>query len=153
MAKSQQTFNKKEREKKRQKKKKEKQERREQRKLEKLENGPKSFEDMLSYVDENGNLTSVKPDPTKKIEIKAEDIVLGIPPKDHTPVDPIRKGSVKFFNDDKGYGFIIDAETKESIFVHINNTVDDIRENDKVSFEVEMGPKGPNAVNVKLEKK
>ena len=153
MAKSQQTFNKKEREKKRQKKKKEKQERREQRKLEKLENGPKSFEDQITYVDFDGNPTKEKPDPTKKIVINAEDIVLGVPPKDHTPMDPIRKGTVKFFNDDKGYGFIVDSETKESIFTHINNTFDDIRENDKVSFEVEMGPKGPNAVNVRLEKK
>ena len=66
MAKSQQSFNKKEKEKKRLKKRKEKLERKEQRKQEKLDNGPKSFEDMLAYVDENGYLTSEKPDPTKK---------------------------------------------------------------------------------------
>ena len=62
----------------------------------------------------------------------------------------IRKGQVKFFNDEKGYGFIIDEETKDSLFVHMNNTAESIRENDKVTFEIEMGPKGANAVNVKL---
>lgn len=150
MAKSQQSFNKKEREKKRRKRKQEKKERREQRKLERAENGAKTFEEMLSYVDENGNLTSTPPDPAKKKKVKVEDIVLGVPPKDDTPMDTIRKGQVKFFNDEKGYGFIIDAETKESVFVHVNNTNDPIGENDKVIFEIEMGPKGPNAINVKL---
>ena len=150
MAKSQQSFNKKEKEKKRLKKKKEKLERREQRKLEKIENGPKSFEDMLSYVDENGNLSSTPPDPAKKKKIKAEDIVLGIPPMDKSAEQTVRQGQVKFFNDEKGYGFIIDLDTKDSIFVHINNIAEPIQENDKVTFEVEMGPKGPNAVNVKI---
>ncbi|MCB0567894.1 MAG: cold shock domain-containing protein [Phaeodactylibacter sp.] len=63
----------------------------------------------------------------------------------------MRKGQVKFFNDEKGYGFIIDDETKESIFVHVNNVEEEIREKDRVSFEVEMGPKGPSAVNVKIQ--
>ena len=153
MAKSQQSFNKKEKEKKRRKKAKDKAERREQRKLEKAESGPKSFEEMLSYVDEDGNLTSTPPDPTKKKKvIKAEDIVLGVPPKDDTPVEKVRKGRVNFFNDEKGYGFIVDVETKDSIFVHINNTIDQISESDKVTFEIEMGPKGPNAVKVALVK-
>jgi len=150
MAKSQQSFNKKEKEKKRLKKKKEKLERREQRKLEKAESGPKTFEDMLSYVDEDGNLTSTKPDPSKKKKIKVEDIILGVPPIDKSIKEFIRKGQVKFFNDEKGYGFIVDVETKDSIFVHLNNIAESIQENDKVTFEVEMGPKGPNAVNVKL---
>ncbi|MCB0706445.1 MAG: cold shock domain-containing protein [Saprospiraceae bacterium] len=60
----------------------------------------------------------------------------------------MRKGIVKFFNDEKGYGFIIDIETEESIFVHANNVDGQLREGDKVTFEVEMGPKGPNAINV-----
>ncbi len=150
MAKSQQTFNKKEKEKKRRKKWQDKQERREQRKQEKAEQGKKTFEEMLSYVDENGNITSTPPDPSKRKKIKAEDIVLGVPPRDNTPYDPIRNGKVKFFNDEKGYGFIVDAETQESIFVHINNTGGQIQENDNVTFEVEMGPKGASAVNVKI---
>ena len=103
MAKSQQSYNKKEKEKKRRKRKQDKLERREQRKAEKEKNGTKTFEEMLSYVDENGNLTDTPPDPAKKKKIKAEDIVIGIPPKDDTPIDPNRKGQVKFFNDEKGY--------------------------------------------------
>lgn len=106
---------------------------------------------MLMYVDEDGNLTPTPPDPNKKKEeIKLENIILGAAPIDDTPVEKIRKGKVKFFNHDKGYGFINDEVTKESIFVHINNIEKEIKENDKVTFEIEIGPKGPNAVNVKL---
>lgn len=152
MGKSQETYSKKEREKKRQKKKRDKLEQREQRKQAKAERGTKTFEEMLSYVDENGNLTSTPPDPTKKPKIKAEDIVLGVPPMEKVAYDPIRKGHVKFFNDDKGFGFIIDEETKDSVFVHINNVSEPIQENDKVTFEIENGMKGPAAVRVNLIK-
>ena len=63
----------------------------------------------------------------------------------------VRTGVVKFFNFEKGYGFIVDDITKESIFVHANNLrVDQINEKDNVTFEVEMGPKGPNAVMVTM---
>ena len=150
MARSQESFNKKEKEKKRRKKKQEKLERREQRKAEKAESGGTSFEDMIMYVDEFGNFTTEKPDPSKKQKIKAEDIVLGAAPQDKIPMETTRRGRVKFFNDEKGYGFIIDLDSKDSIFVHANNTADQLRDNDRVTFEVEMGPKGPNAVNVKL---
>ena len=152
MARSQDSFNKKEKEKKRRKKKQDKQERREQRKLEKEEGGKKTFEDMIMYVDENGNLTSEKPDPAKKKKFKVEDIVIGVPPKDDEPIETVRRGRVKFFNHEKGYGFITDSESRDGIFVHINNCSEEIHENDKVTFEVEMGQKGPNAVNVSLEK-
>jgi cold shock CspA family protein len=67
-------------------------------------------------------------------------------------LDPIRKGTLTFFNDSKGYGFIKDSETKESIFVHINNILEEINEGNIVSFEIERGPKGLVAVNVKLVK-
>lgn len=150
MARSQDSFNKKEQEKKRKKKNQEKLERREQRKAEKAEGGVKTFEEMLSYVDENGFLTSTPPDPAKKKKFRAEDMIIGAPPRDDSPQETIRKGQVKFFNTEKGYGFIIDAESQDSIFVHVNNISGQIRENDRVTFEVEMGPKGPNAVNVKL---
>ncbi|MGK0366680.1 MAG: cold shock CspA family protein [Saprospiraceae bacterium] len=149
MAKSQQSFNKKEKEKKRRKKNQDKMERREQRKVEKEERGKLSFEDQLTYVDENGYFTDTPPDPAKKTKIKIEDVIISVPLRDNTPYDPIRKGRVKFFNGEKGYGFLIDVETEESVFVHINNLLDPVQEHDKVTFEVEMGPKGPNAVNVK----
>jgi cold shock CspA family protein len=67
-------------------------------------------------------------------------------------MDPIRKGVVTFFNESKGFGFIRDSETKEDVFVHVNNVLEAIKENNLVSFEVEMGPKGPTAVQVKLIK-
>ena len=62
----------------------------------------------------------------------------------------MKKGVVKFFNSTKGFGFIKDAETGEEIFVHVSGLKDDIRENDNVTFDVENGKKGLNAVNVKL---
>lgn len=152
MAKTQDSFNKKEKEKNRRKKNQEKQERREQRKADKAASGPKSFEDMIAYVDENGNFSSTPPDPSRKKVIKAEDIVLGVSPRDASPEDTTRQGRVKFFNEEKGYGFIIDADTKDSIFVHANNLSAPLRENDRVTFEVERGPKGLSAVNVQLVK-
>lgn len=109
---------------------------------------------MLVYVDENGQLTSTPPDPTKKTEVDADSIVLGARNSNAGYVeDPLRKGTVTFFNTSKGYGFIKDSETGESIFVHINGLVDQVNENDKVNFETERGPKGMNAVNVTLIKK
>jgi len=145
------TWNKKEREKKKQQNKKEKAER----KLERQERAKdgNDLDSMMAYLDENGNLSSKPPDPRKKIVINAEDIEIGVPKQAPlTAEDLIRKGIVTFFNDSKGYGFIKDMETQESVFVHINSLTEPIKENNKVSFEVEMGPKGANAVNVKLVK-
>ncbi|MBD1396396.1 cold shock domain-containing protein [Pontibacter sp. JH31] len=59
-------------------------------------------------------------------------------------------GKVKFFNETKGFGFIKDNETNEEYFVHVTGLIDEIRENDEVTFEVKEGKKGLNAVNVKL---
>ena len=150
MAKSQETFNKKEKEKKRLKKQQDKQQKKEERKAG-SEKG-KSFEDMIAYVDENGNLTSTPPDPTKKKKIiNLEDIQIGISKQEPTdPADLIRTGVVSFFNDQKGYGFIKDLKSQESIFVHINALSGPIKENDKVSFETENGQKGLMAVRVKV---
>ena len=62
----------------------------------------------------------------------------------------MKEGIVKFFNNAKGFGFIKPTDSSEDIFVHESGLVDDIRENDKVKFDVEMGKKGMNAVNVEL---
>ena len=59
-------------------------------------------------------------------------------------------GTVKFFNDTKGYGFIKEDESGKEYFVHVSGLVDEIIENDKVTFDLEEGKKGLNAVNVKL---
>ncbi|TXK31148.1 cold shock domain-containing protein [Pontibacter qinzhouensis] len=150
MGRSQETFSKKENEKKRHKKKQDKEQKKEERKA----NASKgqSLDDMLAYVDENGNISTTPPDPTKKKKvIKQEDIQIGISKQEAAdPADVIRKGTVAFFNESKGYGFIKDQETQESVFVHVNGLLSTIKENDRVTFEVEMGPKGPNAVKVKL---
>jgi CspA family cold shock protein len=62
----------------------------------------------------------------------------------------MKKGKVKFFNKSKGFGFINDEETGKDIFVHSTGLKDDIREGDSVTFNVEEGKKGLNAVDVKL---
>jgi cold shock CspA family protein len=141
------TFNKREKEKKKLQKKKEKDERKADRKANKVKG--QDWESMIAYMDENGNISSVPPDPTKKLVVNAEDIVLGARNTEEAMADNFRKGRVTFFNKDKGYGFIKDIRTQESIFVHINELTFEVKENDKVSFETERGFKGLNAVRVK----
>src|SRR5947199_9803215 len=111
------TWNKKEREKKKNQNKKEKAEKKQERK----ENTKvKSLDDMLAYVDENGNLSSTPPDPKKMKKFRQEDMEIGVPKQqDIDPADLIRKGTVTFFNESKGYGFIKDLQTQESILVHV----------------------------------
>ncbi|MBX2829085.1 MAG: cold-shock protein [Flavobacteriaceae bacterium] len=62
----------------------------------------------------------------------------------------MKKGTVKFFNTTKGFGFITPEDSNEDIFVHQSGLIDEIRENDKVQFETEQGKKGLNAVRVTL---
>lgn len=140
------SHNKGDQEKKKQQKRKEKEQRKAERKANK---DSASFEDMLAYVDEDGNISSTPPDPTKKKVIKEEDIVLGSRNIDTGEETPDRQGRVTFFNDAKGYGFIKDEKTQESIFVHSSSLTIQLRENDRVTFETQPGQKGPMAVNVK----
>ena len=149
MAKSQQTYSKSEKEKKRLKKREEKQKKKEARKLESKENGPGI---QFAYVDHDGNLTDTPPDPSKKIKIDASTIEIGVPKRDDSDIeefDPVRNGKVSFFDTSKGFGFIIDTESQEKYFTHVSGLIDEIAENDKVSFELEKGMKGMNAVRVK----
>jgi CspA family cold shock protein len=62
----------------------------------------------------------------------------------------MKSGKVKFFNESKGFGFIKDTESNEEYFVHVSGLIDEIREDDEVTFELQQGKKGLNAVNVKL---
>ena len=151
MAKSQETFGKKEKEKKRLKKRKEKAERREERKANSQKGA--ALEEMLMYVDENGQLTDTPPDPLKKKKINAKNIEISVPKKSEMEAeDPVKRGRIDFFNDSKGYGFIKELDSNESYFVHVNGLIDDVKEGNIVSFELEKGLKGMNAVKVKLSK-
>lgn len=60
------------------------------------------------------------------------------------------KGVVKFFNETKGFGFIIDTDSNKEYFVHVSGLIDKVKENDEVEFDLEEGRKGLNAMNVKL---
>jgi cold shock protein len=62
----------------------------------------------------------------------------------------MNKGTVKFFNQSKGFGFIKDESSEEEYFVHVSGLNDEIRENDEVTFTLQEGKKGLNAINVKL---
>ena len=141
------TFNKKEREKKKAKKKKEK----EMKRLERKENSPGGGLDaMMAYVDENGNLVDTPPDPTKKKEIKAEDIDLSqtrVVEKEDVTAE--KMGKVDYYNSDKGYGFIKDANSENRYFFHVNSVTGAlVNSGDRVTFTLEKGPKGMNAVGV-----
>ena len=152
MGRSQETFNKKEREKKRDKKREEKRLKKEARKADSDGGG---LDSMIAYVDEFGNITDTPPDPKKKTEVYVEsiDVSGGIIREEVEEESPFRKGVVTFFNDEKGFGFIRDKEVREDYFVHINNVEGgELKENNMVQFELERGPKGMVAVNVKLIK-
>ena len=145
MARSSETFNKREKEKKRLQKRNEKDQRKEDRKAGKE---TKSFEDMLAYVDENGNLTSTPPDFTKKRVIKETEIDLTSRNKGGTASPALRQGSVKYFDPAKGFGFIKESQSQEEFFFHYSSADFSPTQGDKVTFETEMGPKGPNAVRI-----
>ncbi|WP_228063910.1 cold-shock protein [Flavobacterium proteolyticum] len=146
MARPQETFNKREQEKLRAQKKKEKQEKKEARKA----NPKLSGEDLYVYVDENGHLTSTPPDPSKRIEIDLESIEIGVSRKTESDEAPTeRRGTVDFFNESKGFGFIKEVETGEKYFVHISGLIDKVKEGNLVTYDLEKGAKGMNAVNVK----
>ena len=149
MAKSQQTFNKIEKEKARIKKREEKQKKKDARKA---ENKSTTKGIQFAYVDAYGNLTDTPPNPADKIKVDAKSIEIGIPKKEESDevIDPIHTGKVSFFDTSKGFGFIIDSDSQEKYFCHISGLLDEITENDKVSFELERGMKGMNAVKVKL---
>lgn len=141
------SWNKKEREQKKKKNKKDKAEKM----LERKDQAKKGYSDMIAYLDENGNLSTTPPDPRKRVEIKLEDIQIGVPEYvPPTQAELTRTGKVTFFNTAKGFGFIKDRVSQESVFVHATNLSVQIQENDLVTFEIEMGQRGPTAVRVSL---
>ncbi len=144
------SWNKKERENKKREARKKKQER----KLERKENTNKGkdLNEMMAYLDENGNLTSVPPDSPKR-EVKLEDIEIGVPKrKELTAEELLRKGVVTYFNGAKGFGFIEDSQNGQRIFVHQSASSELLQEGAKVTFNIERGPRGFTAVDVSRDK-
>jgi cold shock CspA family protein len=141
------SWGKKEREKKKQQNKKEKAEKKLERKDLK---GGSNLEDMMAYLDEFGNIVSAPPDPTRKLEINAEDIEISSPRKIESDEIVTYEGKVSFFNSTKGFGFIREISGQDSYFVHINDVKGQIKENDKVRFQLERGQKGLQAVRVEI---
>ena len=150
MGRSQESFHKKEVRKRKEKKRQDKEKKRLERK-ESAKGG--GFDDMIAYVDENGMISDTPPDQTKKSKTNAKDIEVSIPKQDPSEQGhKVKNGKLTFFNEIKGYGFINESGTGQSIFVHVNDFLDDINKGDSVSFEIGKGQRGPSAFNVRLLK-
>lgn len=101
---------------------------------------------MIAYVDEHGIITSTPPEERHNgEEIVQEDIQISIP-RQEAPA--ILKGRVEYFDTQKGYGFIKNLVGTDKYFFHVNNVLVDVEENDIVTFDLERGKRGMNAVNV-----
>jgi cold shock CspA family protein len=109
----------------------------------------KSLDDMMAYIDEDGNISSTPPDPSRKKKFNVEDIEIGVPKSPEKTEADINTGVVDYFNQSKGFGFIKDEQSGERLFFHVNQLQDRISENDKVTYDIERGPRGFNAVNIK----
>ncbi|CAA7385779.1 cold shock domain-containing protein [Chryseobacterium fistulae] len=141
------SFSKKENFKKKIQKQKEKAQKREERKA--SNNKGKSLDEMLMYVDANGQLTSTPPDNSIVNEIDPDSIQLGAAPIE---AEEIRKTGIVTFFSEKGYGFITEDKSKENIFFHSNNCTEIVKKGNKVSYEKEKSPKGFSAIDIKLVK-
>jgi cold shock CspA family protein len=145
MAKSQNSYNKQDNEKKRLKKRKDKLQKKEERKS----SGDSGLDSMIAYVHEYGNLTDTPPDPTKKLKVDVNSIEIGVSRREDVVMPTERIGKIDFFDDSKGFGFIKENETQEKFFVHVKGLLQEVKEGDNVTFELERGLKGMNAVRVK----
>jgi len=141
------SFNKRELEKKKDQKRKEKQQRKEDRKAA----GTQSLDEMIAYVDENGVITDTPPDPAQKQEVDLETITVSTPKKEEVEEEDLT-GRVEHFNPAKGYGFIKNIANMDKYFFHISNAPADIAEGNMVTFELERGDRGMNAVRIVLTK-
>lgn len=147
MGRSQETYNKKEVRNRKEKKRKEKA----QKRLERRDKDKNGIDDMIAYVDANGVITSTRPDPDNFSPVDVNEIDISTPKAEELDeMSLIHQGVVTFYNESKGFGFIRDKATRQSVFVHANNLMEPIKENNIVSFEVVKGVKGPSANNVKV---
>ncbi|RYY66272.1 MAG: cold shock domain-containing protein [Chitinophagaceae bacterium] len=146
MARSKETFSKKEIENRKRKQRQEKKERMAARK----EQGPKSFDDMIAYLDENGNLSTTPLDIKNKKVYKLEEVPDAVPKAEaYIPDNQMHQGTVQYFSKSKGFGFIQDGTTGERIFVHKDQCNFPITETDKVTYLKRMGDRGLMAMNVR----
>ena len=144
MAKSQQTFNKLEREKNRAKKREEKRKKMQARKQARERGELK--QDEFVYVDHLGNFTETPPDPAEKQEIKLDSINLGA--AKNQDFDEKIQGKVTFYDNEKGFGFIKNIKSDDSYFFHFSECKDTLAQGDKVEFDTVRGEKGLNAVKI-----
>jgi len=116
-------------------------------------NKGKSLEDMLAYVDEDGNLSPVPPQGANVEDMTFNETRTRTNrPEPRTPRqadNPIKTGYVSFFNLSKGFGFITDDSSRERVFFHVNQLSQPLKENDRVTFSQEKTARGYNATNVK----
>lgn len=139
------TFNKKALQQKRAKKKLDKLDKREERKLN--NDKGKSLEEMIVYLDENGNITNVHPDKQKK-----KKVITTNNNSSNFEENVTYEGIISLYFDEKGYGFITEAQTSETIFLHVNKMKETLKEKDKVVYEIEQTQKGYAAINVRKQK-
>ena len=112
--------------------------------------GSRSFEDMLAYVDENGVLHASPQDVGPRAEIDLSEIEVSVPRQSELEEEEPMSGRVEYFTSSKGYGFIKDAAGSEKYFFHVTNAPAGIAEGDKVTFELERGTRGMNAVRIAI---
>jgi cold shock CspA family protein len=144
MAKSSSTSTKKDREKRKQKERKEKLEKKADRKTIKA----KTFDEMIAYVDEFGRISSTPP--PQRLPVDQDSIEISVTRQSESEEETVKTGTVFSFDEAKGYGFIKESNTNESIFVHSSALSTPIRQGNKVTFEIDKGDRGFFAVNVKL---
>lgn len=119
------------------------------RKDERRSSGTSSFEDMIAYVDENGNLHTTPQNIPPKTEIDVSQIEISVPKQKDEEQQPLT-GRIEHFNDSKGYGFIKDDDGGEQYFFHISSAPATITEGDRVTFEIERGTRGLAAVRISI---
>lgn len=140
------TTGKRDREKLKQQKKQDKQKRKEERQ----NTGTRSFDEMIAYVDQFGALHTT-PQEKPKEEMDVSSIAVSTPKQEDIEIVPLT-GRVEHFNTSKGYGFIKDLNSSEKYFFHISEASDVLTEGDRVSFELERGTRGMNAVRISIIK-